>query len=107
MPRLGQGSGSTTRRQFVDSCDRCGLIAEQIEVRIRTDLQITEVSAGLLQQLVRLPDCERHKPILALFDRPPGASRKGTAATQTTRLRTWRTELDQYCRFLLFRDKKV
>ena len=57
-PRIKERSGAATRREIIEPRNRGGLVTEQIEAAIRTDLEVTEVGAGFGQCLVGKPDCE-------------------------------------------------
>jgi hypothetical protein len=74
-PRIEQRSSAATHRKIIEPRNRAGLVTEQIEAAIRTDLEVTEVGAGCGQCLVGTPDCESNEPVVASFDRPPLAAR--------------------------------
>src|SRR5262245_1642330 len=79
-PRIDERRGAAARRQSIKPRDCGRLVAEQIKAAIRTYLEITEVSAGFGQCLVGEPDCDSNELVMALFNRPPLAARKGAAA---------------------------
>ena len=78
-PRIKERSGAATRWEIIEPRNREGLVAEQIEVTIRTDFEVTEGSAGFGQGLVGKPDGERNKLLVPFFNRPPLTIRQSAA----------------------------
>src|SRR5262249_2287436 len=106
-PRIKKRCGAATRRQIIELRNREGLVTEQIEVTIRTYVEVTEVGAGSDQGLVGTPDCESYEAVVPFLDRPPLAVRQGTAADQAPRLRMWRAKLNKSRRLLLLGDEQM
>ena len=93
--------------ELADPGDRLGLVAQQVEVAVRADLQVAEVLADGRQLDRRVPDRERHEHVIALVGRPPGAALERGRRPEPGRLVARRPELDERRRVLLLGDQQM
>jgi hypothetical protein len=105
--RFEERSSPPTRRELTEPRNRGRLVTEKIKASVWTDLEVTEVSAGLGKCLVWKPDCEGNESVAAFVNRPLLAVRQCAAADQAPRLRIRRAELNQRRRLFLFGDKQM
>ena len=80
-PCIKERSRAAARREIIEPSNGGGLVTEQIEATIRTDLEVAEVGAGFGQCLIGKPARESNEPVIPLFNRPLLAVRQRPAAS--------------------------
>ena len=99
-------TGSPTTSSPTRAID-CGLVAEQVEAPVRSDLEVAEVLAVGRQLDRGVPDRERDEDVIAILGRPAGAGLERGLGAEPRRLVALRPEFDEGGRVLLLGDQEV